>query len=143
MRDRQRPGEGVVTVSRRKGNPGMADALFSRIVRSRGRCEYPGCTSQGPYDTAHLIGRRYSATRCMEENAVCACRSHHQLIDSWWDEKRRVVVATIGEDRYDQLKRLAEIGTPSNSTTFWASEVERLKARCDELGLDKRRQVPA
>ena len=125
-----------MTVARRKGNPGKADMLFSRIVRSRGRCEYPGCTSPGPYDTAHLIGRRYSATRCMEDNAVCACRSHHQLIDSWWDEKRKVVHATIGEARYDELKTLAEQGPPTNSTLFWSGEVDRLLERCAELGVD-------
>lgn len=127
-----------MTVSRRKGNPGKADMLFSRIVRSRGRCEYPGCMSQGPYDTAHLIGRRYSATRCQEDNAIAACRTHHQLIDGWWDEKRKVVHATIGEDRYDELKRMAEQGLQTTSTLFWADEVFRLTARCRELDIDTR-----
>lgn len=112
--------------------------LFSRIVRARGRCQYPGCTSPGPYDTAHLIGRRYSATRCVEDNAICACRTHHQLIDGWWDEKRKVVLATIGEARYDQLRALAEAGPSVNSTLFWATEVERLTERCRALGVDTR-----
>jgi hypothetical protein len=127
-----------MTTARRKGDPGKADMLFSRIVRSRGRCEYPGCASQGPYDTAHLIGRRYSATRCMEDNAVCACRSHHQLIDGWWDEKERVVDATIGQERYAELRAVAEAGIPLSSALFWAGEVERLTARCRELDIDTR-----
>ncbi len=130
-----------MSVARRKGAPGKADFLFSRIVRSRGRCEYPGCTSQGPFDTAHLIGRRYSATRCMEDNAVSSCRSHHVLIDSWWDEKRYVVQATCGEDRYVELKAIAEAGHPLSAALFWQDEVERLTARCVELDIDTRRNV--
>jgi hypothetical protein len=133
-----------VSVARRKGNPGMADILFSRIVRSRGRCEYPGCGITGgilTFDTAHLIGRRYSATRCQEDNAIAACRTHHQLIDGWWDEKQKVVEATIGQERYAELRRMAEAGIPLSSTLFWASEVERLKARCEELGLSSKRSA--
>lgn len=134
-----------MTVSRRKGNPGLADALFSRIVRSRGRCEYHGCTSQGPYDTAHNIPRECSGTRCVEDNAWCMCRTHHRLIDKHWHEKRSLTLSTIGEDRYDELRSLADGYKDRSGTSvlFWADEVHRLKARCDELGLDKRRQVPA
>jgi hypothetical protein len=128
-----------VTVSRRTGAPGKADWLFSRIVRSRGFCQYPGCTSQGPYDTAHLIGRRYSATRCLEDNAVAACRTHHQMIDAWWDEKKRIIEATIGLERYEELKQIAKQGPPPPQRMFWPSEVERLMARCQELGIDTKR----
>lgn len=128
-----------MTVSRRNGAPGKADFLFSRIVRSRGRCEYPGCTSAGPYDTAHLIGRTYSSTRCIEDNAVCACRTHHHLIDNWPDEKLRVVEATIGLARWGELKRLANAGPPPPKRLFWPSEVDRLLKRCAELGIDTKR----
>lgn len=123
-----------MTVARRKGNPGKADMLFSRIVRSRGRCEYPGCDSPGPYDTAHIIGRRYSATRCDEANAICACRTHHQLIDTWDGEKRLLV----GDEMYDALRLKAEAGIDGSSSNFWAAEVERLTERCRELGIDHR-----
>lgn len=130
-----------MSTARRKGDPGKADMLFSRIIRSRGRCEYPGCTSDGPYDTAHLIGRRYSATRCMEDNAACMCRTHHALIDNWWSEKAQVVDLLIGRDRYDELRRIAEDGIPTTSALFWSGEVDRLMTRCDELGIDTRRRV--
>lgn len=130
-----------MSVHRRKGDAGLADLLFSRIVRSRGYCQYPGCKSQGPFDTAHLIGRASSATRCLEDNAACCCQSHHRLIDSWWDEKAKIVEATCGIDRYDEMKRLANAGKPAGLTSvrFWAEEVSRLKARCRELGLSDRR----
>lgn len=130
-----------MTVARRKGDAGLADLLFSRIIRARGCCEYPGCASGGPFDTAHLIGRRYRMTRCVEDNALCLCRAHHLMIDGWWDEKRKAVAATIGEDRYDELRRLAEGSPQMSSAMFWAGEVERLRARCTELGLDTRRRV--
>lgn len=132
-----------MTVSRRTGDAGLADTLFSRIIRSRGRCEYPGCSSPGPYDTAHLIGRLYRGTRCVEDNAVCMCRTHHRLIDAWWDEKQKVVAATIGQGRYDELKRLANAAPETTSRLFWAAEADRLRARCVELGLDTRKRVPA
>ena len=130
-----------MTVARAKGDRGLADVLFSRIIRSRGRCEYPDCRSDGPFDTAHLIGRGSSGTRCLEDNAACLCRTHHRLVDNWWDEKRRLVDATIGEDRYRELKAIAgeHKFRPVTSAGFWASEVERLKARCRDLGLSDRR----
>lgn len=129
-----------MSVARRKGNPGRADFLFSRLIRSHGYCQYPDCASPGPFDTAHIIGRRYSATRCQEDNAWCLCRSHHQKVDGWADEKIALVEATIGLDRYWQLRTLAEGGIPSASR-FWADEVARLEDRCREQGIDMRRSA--
>lgn len=130
-----------MTVSRRKGDCALADVLFSRIVRSRGRCEYPGCTSQGPYDTAHNIPRAASGTRCVEDNAWCLCRTHHRLVDSRWHEKHALTLATIGEARYEELRQLdaGYKNLPTTSAVFWRDEVDRLKARCRELGLSEKR----
>jgi hypothetical protein len=130
-----------MSVAKRKGAPGKADTLFSLIVRSRGRCEYPGCKSQGPFDTAHNILRDRSGTRCLEDNAWCMCRTHHRLIDRFWHEKQAVTAATIGLDRYTELLDIAENYRilPITSATFWREEVLRLKARCAELGLSDRR----
>lgn len=130
-----------MTVARHKGDKGLCDILFSRIVRSRGACQYPGCRSGGPFETAHLIGRGSSGTRCIEDNAACLCGSHHRLIDAWWDEKRIVVDALIGEPRYQELKRIAgeHKFRPVTSAVFWAEEKARLQARCRELGLSDRR----
>ena len=58
-----------MTVAQRKGDAGKADRLFSRIIRSRGWCQYPGCSSSGPFETAHIIGRGASGVRCEEDNA--------------------------------------------------------------------------
>jgi len=126
-----------VSVARRKGDAGKSDLLFSRIVRSRGRCERCGDT-EGPFDTAHIVRRRYSATRCIEDNAWCACRSCHRTVDNWEGEYMRLVDQTIGRDRYDELCQLAQQGTQMSSVLFWRGERERLEARCDELGIDKK-----
>ncbi len=132
-----------MSVARRNGAPGKADMLFSRIIRSRGGCEYPGCPSVGPFDTAHIIGRVYSATRCVEDNAWCMCRTHHQLVDQWPDEKLILVARTIGTSRYTELKETAQAGPPPPKRLFWPAEVERLTERCRELGIDTRLRIPA
>jgi hypothetical protein len=130
-----------VSVAQRKGAPGKADFLFSRIIRSRGFCQYPGCDSTGPYDTAHVIGRGYSATRCMEDNSWCLCRTHHALVDNWPDEKLSLVAQTIGMVRYLELRDIAKAGPPPPQRLFWPGEVERLTERCRELGIDTKRRA--
>lgn len=117
------------TVAKRKGDPGKADQLFRDLVRSRGVCERCG-NREGPFDTAHIIGRARSGTRCDLDNAWCLCRSCHKRVDEWWDEKWALVERTIGIARYWQLKSQAEghASIRMSSATFWRGEVERLTA---------------
>lgn len=116
-------------VARRKGDPGKADQLFRDLVRSRGVCERCG-DRFGPYDTAHIIGRARSGTRCELDNAWCLCRPCHKRVDEWWDEKWALVKETIGIERYWQLKAKAEghASIRQSSATFWRNEVARLTA---------------
>ena len=126
-----------MSVARRKGDAGKADMLFSRIVRSRGYCER--CKVTGvPFDTAHIVRRRYSATRCVEDNAWCACRPCHRMVDEWPGFHMALVDSTIGRERYEELCRDAQEGIPLSSKLWWQAERERLEARCDELGIDKK-----
>ena len=131
-----------MSVAQRKGDQGLADILAGRIVRSRGLCEYPDC---GRTDVvwAHIVRRRYSATRCLEDNAWALCPTHHDLVDNWADEFTFLVRGTIGTGRYNDLRTIAEVGHAGSAVTFWRSEVERLRSRCRELGLDTRRTIPA
>lgn len=122
-----------------KGDRGFCDILFSRIVRSRGVCQR--CGAPGT-DTAHIIGRRYSATRCVEDNAWCLCRSCHQATAEWPEQFMGLVDSTIGRHRYFELRYIATEGLSQSSARFWAAERDRLKARCRELGLDERRRIP-
>lgn len=123
-----------MTVSRRKGDAGKADLLFSRIVRSRGKCERCGDT-RGPFDTAHIVKRRYSATRCIEDNAWCLDRTCHRTVDEWANELMDLVDRTIGRERYIELCITAQAGHQTTSTLFWRAERERLEARCEQLGI--------
>lgn len=127
-----------MTVATRKGNQGLCDILAGRIVRSRGRCQYPNCPRTDVV-WAHIIRRRYSATRCLEDAALALCPTHHDRVDNWAHEMLLVVNATIGGQRYYELQQIAEAGHPLSATLFWQSEAERLKARCRELGLSAKR----
>jgi hypothetical protein len=127
-----------MTVARRKGDPGKADMLFSRIVRSRGTCERCGLQAT---DTAHIVPRRYSATRCIEDNAWALCRSCHAATGENQREFMALVRATIGEERHDELWQEAYAG--KGGALFWAGEAARMTARAKELGIDTRWKVPA
>jgi hypothetical protein len=126
-----------------KGDRGLADVLFSRIIRSRGDRRCQRCGVYPATDTAHIVKRRYSATRCLEDNAWLLCRRCHLETEAWPTEFVRLVERTIGLTRYYELRNLANDGIQGNSKRFWAEEVTRLKARCEALGLDTRRRIPA
>lgn len=132
-----------MSVQRAKGDRGRADILFSRIVRSRGACERCGRTPAT--DTAHIVRRMYSATRCVEDNAWALCSSCHRATERWPMEFAELVKATIGVDRYHELREMAYEGLKArgfvSSKLFWAREVARLQARCKELGLPSTRKV--
>jgi len=121
----------------KKGPAKRCDVLFSRIVRSRGQCERCGLTDT-PFQCAHIIRRRYAATRCLEDNAWCLCVPCHQLVDGNAGEFTDLVNRTIGRPRFDGLYSTAQGGPPGSYALFWRGELQRLLARCDELGVDAR-----
>lgn len=114
------------------------DVLFRAIIRDRGACEYPACDDPGPYEVAHLMGRRYAATRCDESNALLLCGNHHRMIDGWRAEKERIAVSMLGEDGRAQLRARALGQLLVSAEVFWQLEEERLTRRCHELGIDVR-----
>jgi len=129
-----------VTVSRRKGDAGLSDVLHSRIIRRHQQCERCHDTT-GPFDCAHIVRRRYSATRCDEDNSWCLCRSCHVKVDGDPAEFIDLVDATIGRDKYQELRTKANGGHGTTSTLFWRGERERLTARCVELGLSAKWRI--
>jgi hypothetical protein len=55
----------------------LADRLFSQLIRDRdGNC-CRECGSTYVVQCAHLVSRRYAATRHCLDNAVALCRAHH------------------------------------------------------------------
>jgi len=130
-------------VAKRRPKPSTdkaaSDELFRRIVRSRGECQRCHETGWGGgFQTAHVVRRRYSAVRCLEDNAWCLCPPCHQTVDSRQDQFMDLVDSTIGRDRYVELSLLAQAGPPVSYALWWRGERERLTERCKELGIDTR-----
>lgn len=114
-----------------KGARGKATRLHSLLVRSRGRCECCGGTRS--LQTAHIIGRRYAATRTDERNAFCLCAGCHMRFTQHPDEWLDFIDSTIGRDEYLRLKAKAQEVTKTN-VAFWLAEVARLSALLAERG---------
>lgn len=110
-----------MAIKRAKGDKAKADELFSRIIRSKGRCEKCGSTAY--LQTAHIISRRYSATRTDPLNAWCLCAAHHRRFTDWPAEHYDFILDTIGLETYEALKRKAETVTKVD----WTKEVIKLK----------------
>ena len=58
----------------------LADKLFSKKVRSRGKCQLKGLdliNCSGQLQTMHILGRANHRLRWEEFNAICGCSGHH------------------------------------------------------------------
>ncbi len=107
-----------------RGFKGKCDKLFSQRVRSLGYCEKCGKTEPGvQLQTAHIISRRYSATRCDLENAYCLCAGCHRFYTLWPREFSHFITEHTGSAKYDELKLKAEQVTKVN----WEDKYKELK----------------
>ena len=99
-----------------------ADKLFSEFIRSKGRCER--CGKQENLQTSHIFSRRYLVTRWTPINANCLCAGCHR----WWHDKPVEAVEWVkeylGEDIYNELRRLAKTGVNKN---IYDGLIERIK----------------
>jgi 5-methylcytosine-specific restriction endonuclease McrA len=107
------------------GPKAKATRLHSQVVRQPGRCLR--CGSDQNLQAAHIIGRRYNATRTDERNAWCLCATCHFRLGEHPDEHMAFVADTIGLDAYFELKQRAEAGVKANAA-FWEGEIARLSA---------------
>jgi hypothetical protein len=114
-----------------KGAKGKCDKLFSKIIRSRGACERCGNTDYSTFQCAHIISRKYAATRTNQENAWNLCAKCHRRLTDWPREHSHFITQTIGSERYEALRRTAETPTKVN----WDAEYERLKAIAQSLDI--------
>lgn len=109
-----------------------ADRLLRLIVRERQRCER--CGDRGT-EVAHIVRRRYTAVRWLEDNVWLLCGRCHLAVDNYMLEHAGLVETTIGPGRLVELMTLAQRG-PSMSASAWAaSERARLRDRCRGLGV--------
>lgn len=114
-----------------------ADRLLRLIVLERRRCERCGALKPpADMDTAHIIRRRYNATRCDERNVWLLCHEPcHRLVDNDAQQYDWLVRETIGWGLHAELREKAHLGTGIPLSGFWPAERARLRDRCRELGL--------
>lgn len=111
------------------GLKAKATKLHSLVVRSRGRCERCGSTSN--LQAAHIVPRRYSVTRCDPEAAWCLCAGCHLRTTEHADEHMALVEQTIGLERFWELKRAAEAGVKANDA-YWQGWIDVLNEQMGE-----------
>ena len=76
----RRGRKGTKTSKRRKSRLGMkreCDRLFAVAVKARDGWACRACGSHMMPQCAHVVSRRYAATRWSMDNAVCLCSSCH------------------------------------------------------------------
>lgn len=117
-------------VARAKGAKGKCDAIYSKIIRSVAHCEH--CGSTDFLQCAHVVSRRYSATRTDLSNAFCLCAGCHRRFTDWPLEFNKFVEKKIGLEAYEELKHKAE---SFKGTMDWDTELERLKIIAKERGI--------
>ena len=109
-----------------------ADRLLRLLVRRRVSCER--CSRPGT-QVAHILPRRFNATRCDERNVWLLCAEDHAWVDQHATDRSRLIEGTIGPRLHAELRRIAYGGPQGSLRAFWADEVERLRVRCNEEGI--------
>ena len=84
------------------------DPLFAKVVRLSGSCT--ACLSHDRIQCAHIVSRRYRATRWDRDNAMPLCAKCHTYYTHRPLEWEAWVVSRIGEGRWFDLKARALAG---------------------------------
>lgn len=86
-----------------------ADALWSQVVRAKGKCEAEGISAQcgGVLQAAHGFPRTYYGTRWTVLNGFCICAGHHRWFTSHPLEWTAFMIERLGELPYEELRRMA------------------------------------
>lgn len=109
--------------------------LFSLIVRSRGRCELQmakTCKPTGPFQTAHIVRRRYERVAYDESNALCSCFSCHVAAHNDDLRFKLRVVELIGAEELARIEYEALFAPKVD----YEAVVERLRERAEALGIE-------
>lgn len=112
-----------MSIARPKGDKGKCDVLFSKIIRSTGRCMR--CGGSDYLQCSHIIGRSYSWTRTFLPNAQPLCASCHRYFTDHPVRFRDWLYSTIGESGYLALEKQAHEGVGKKFD--WTAELARLK----------------
>jgi 5-methylcytosine-specific restriction endonuclease McrA len=110
-----------------KGDKGKCDKIFSQIIRMSGECL--NCRKTTNLQCAHIVSRRFAATRTDLQNAYCLCAGCHQYFTAWPREFSKFITKNTGSDAYERLKLKAETVTKVD----WSEELIRLQAVYKDL----------
>ena len=116
-----------MTQRQRQSKQKVADSLFAQYIRARDVfCQRCGGTEV--LQCAHVISRRYAATRFAPLNAMLLCRSCHmwQTVnplegEDWFREQ-------LGSEIFEELRRVALAGGPVDYKTLIPDLRRRLEA---------------
>lgn len=112
-----------MAVKRFKGAKAKADHLYSEVIRSVGECENCGKSTGVQLQCAHIISRRYSATRTDLRNAFCLCAGCHRRYTDFPREFSHFITDTWAAGFYDAVYAKAQ----PNTKVDWEERVEFLK----------------
>jgi hypothetical protein len=122
-----------------------ADALFSLIIRAEGQCRACGyrcpCldapvrhSADCRLQCAHIVSRRYAATRCDVTNAIPLCSADHHRFTLNPDAWRAWVDEHVGADRWHLLYERANTTTK----TDWPAVLAELTVIATDRGITER-----
>ena len=115
-----------------------ATTLHSQYVRARdGRCVRCGATSESAQlQCAHIISRRYAATRCDENAAVCLCAACHRYLTE--HPHAHVSFFTLYLGSWDAYQALIDKAYAGKDTVmrgpFWQERIVSLTALLEDVG---------
>ena len=113
-----------------------ADKLFSELIRSRGYCEW--ClTKNNTLQTAHIFSRRFLVTRWVPLNANCLCAKCHFKAHQKPVEYVEWLKEYLGEDVYNELRRLAKTSIKKIDLEQVIKELKRGRNDTKEFREDK------
>ncbi len=120
-----------------------ADRLLRLLVSRRGQCER--CGGAGS-QVAHILRRRFAATRCDERNVWWLCAGPgsndcHATVDQHVEAQAELIDRTIGGAVLDELWDTALAGPSEPLSLFWKSETARLRQLCAERSIPTRRSA--
>jgi hypothetical protein len=110
-----------------KGKKGKATRLHSKVVREIRMCERCGETEYTQLQCAHIIGRKYNATRTDLRNAFCLCAGCHAYFTDHPVEFGKFVQKMWSKKYYPTLKELAQPGT-KGTDAFWEDRIVFLES---------------
>ena len=116
-----------------KGLKGKATRLHAATVRARGACERCGAATN--LQCAHIVSRRYSATRCDLTNAWCLCAGCHLELTHDPFKHVQFAIETRGDDGYAALRHAASSNARPWKDADWQNAIDTLTRHAEENGL--------